>query len=104
MAGGAGRIAVLAAAAGWALAAGAAHADALSSPSMTPPLAANPSPLSVDAGPLGKLYVSGAVSALGLEQSVPAPGDFETRGDISNAQVILQTTSGPVQFYVQVGA
>ncbi len=77
-------------------------------PSMTAPLSANATPPSVDGGPLGKIYVSGQVTGLGLTQSNPAPSAYPGNGasllDLSNAQVELQTTSGPVQFYVQAGA
>lgn len=82
-----------------------ALADALGSPSMTPPLSANANPLSVDAGGvLGKIYVTGAVSGIGMVQSDHVPGDHDALVDLSNAQLFIQTTSGPVQFFVQVGA
>ena len=90
------------------LTAGAAHADPLSSPSFAGPLAPNPSPLSVDAGPFGQVYVSGQLTGLGLVQShtTPAPGtrNADSLLDLSNGQVEIQTTSGPLQFYVQAGA
>ena len=41
---------------------------AMSTPSMTFPLAANPTPLSLDAGPLGNVYITGALTGLGLTQ------------------------------------
>jgi len=85
-----------------------ARADALAMPSMTPPLAANASPASFDGGPLGKIYLSGQVSALGLAQNhatpTPYSGDSAELSDVSNAQVEVQSTSGPVQVYVQAGA
>jgi Putative beta-barrel porin-2, OmpL-like. bbp2 len=75
------------------------------------PLANNPNPLSVDAGPIGKVYISGALSGIALTQSNRAPttaflGDTEKSqyGDLSNAQVILQKVDGLVQFYVQGGS
>jgi len=73
-------------------------------PSLTGPLKANGEPLHVDAGPFGTVYISGAVSALGLAQNHPFPIDGDTRLDLSNGQVIAQTTEGVVQFYVQAGA
>lgn len=73
-------------------------------PSMTGPLKANGHPLHVDAGPLGEIYITGAVSGLALAQDHKLPGDKSTRLDLSNAHVIAQTTEGPVQFYVQAGA
>jgi hypothetical protein len=83
-------------------------ADALSTPSMTAPLSANASPASFDGGPLGKVFVTGQLSGLGLVQSnhapSPFPGNSPSLLDLSNAQVEVQTTSGPVQFYVQAGA
>jgi hypothetical protein len=79
-------------------------ADPLATPSMTPPLAANPNPVSTDAGGLlGKIYVTGAVTGLGMVQSDHVPRDHDTIGDASNAQVFIQTTSGPVQFFVELG-
>ncbi len=85
-----------------------AYADALAMPSMTPPLSANAAPASVNGGPLGKVYVSGQVTGLAMGQSNPAlsayPGNGASLLDLSNAQVELQTTSGPVQFYIQAGA
>lgn len=73
-------------------------------PSLNGPLKANPDPLHADAGPLGNLYVTGAVSGIGLAQSNHFPGDENTRFDISNAHLILQTAEGPVQVYAQLGA
>lgn len=71
---------------------------------MTGPLHLNSDPLNVDGGPLGKVYISGVISGLGLAQNNHFPGDEDTRFDISNGQVIAQTVDGPVQFYVQAGA
>src|SRR5437762_356483 len=42
---------------------------AMTTPAMAGPLAANPNPISFDAGPLGPVYVTGAISALGLWQN-----------------------------------
>lgn len=81
----------------------AAHADPLAAPAMTAPLSANASPISFDAGPLGKLYVGGQVTGLGLSQDHAIPGDHENYGDVSNAQVEIQKTDGVFQFYVQAG-
>ncbi len=80
-----------------------AHADALASPAMTPPLAANPTPLSVDAGPLGKVFVSGQVTGVALAQDHQVPGDHQDSVDFTNAQVEIQKTDGAFQFYVQAG-
>ena len=72
-------------------------------PSMTGPLKANPDPLHIDGGPLGPVYVSGVISGLGLVQDNHFPGDRKSRIDLSNGQVIVQTTQGVVQFYAQAG-
>jgi len=80
-----------------------AHADALSTPSMSGPLAANASPTSFDVGDLGKIYVTGVVSGLAMGQTNHVPGDKDYLADFSNAQVSVQKTDGVVQFYAQVG-
>lgn len=50
------------------LGASAAHADALSTPAMTPPLSANPNPTSVEiAG--SKIYLTGQLTGVGLWQN-----------------------------------
>ena len=73
------------------------------------PLSNNPNPLSIDAGPIGKVYVSGALSGIALTQSNRNATTFfydnekSQYGDLSNAQVILQKVDGLVQFYVQGG-
>ena len=72
-------------------------------PSMTGPMHANSNPLHVDGGPFGPVYVSGVISGLGLAQDHPFPGDHKSRVDLSNGQVIVQTTQGVVQFYAQAG-
>jgi hypothetical protein len=72
-------------------------------PSMTGPLKANSDPLHVDGGPLGPIYISGVISGLGLTQSNHFPGERSSRIDLSNGQVIVQTTQGLVQFYAQAG-
>jgi Putative beta-barrel porin-2, OmpL-like. bbp2 len=78
---------------------------ALSTPAMSSSLSANANPISVDTGPLGKIYFSGQFSALGLWQDNAAPGDNDKgKADISNAQIEVQKTDGVVQFYVQAGA
>lgn len=73
-------------------------------PIMLGPLVANPNPINYEVGPLGRVYVSGILSGLGLLQNNAFPGDDESRADISNAQVIVQKPDGLVQFYVQAGA
>ena len=78
------------------------------------PLSNNPNPLSVDAGPIGKVYISGALSGIAFSQNHrgAATTGLDLFGkqqnsdyaDISNAQVILQKVDGLVQFYVQGGS
>ena len=77
-------------------------ADTLSTPSMSGPLALNSNPYNIDT-PLGKIYASGIASGLGLAQTNHVPHDENGLLDISNAQLMIQKTDGPVQFYVQGG-
>ncbi len=72
-------------------------------PSMAGPLALNPNPYSINLGPLGKQYVTGVLSGLGLVQDHTAPGDEQSRLDVSNGQIILTKIDGVLQYYVQVG-
>ncbi|MGH6890136.1 MAG: outer membrane beta-barrel protein [Rhizomicrobium sp.] len=83
---------------------GGARAQALSTPAIAGPLAGNPNPLSLDAGPLGKIDLSGVVSGLALWQDNSVPGDRALRADIGNGQVVVQKADGLLQFYVQAGA
>ena len=71
---------------------------------MNGPLSMNVSPTQFDAGPLGTVYVTGAVSGMGMLQNNAAAGDDDAQIDLTNGQVFIQTTEGPVQFFVQVGA
>jgi hypothetical protein len=85
------------------------QANPMPYPSMTAPLAANPNPAVFDAGPLGKVMVDGVISGLAFYQSSPQVDGFgnqtkEGVADLSNGQVIINKTDGPVQFYIQAGA
>jgi hypothetical protein len=77
-------------------------------PGMSAGLAANPNPANFDAGPLGKITVDGVVSGVGFWQSNPT-SDFYGRlnrdgyADLSNGQVIINKSTGVLQFYVQAG-
>src|SRR5262245_29649096 len=73
-------------------------------PAITRPLVANPKPANYDAGPLGKVYVTGVVSAFGQWQNHALPIDREWNIDVSNAQIFLNKTDGWFQYFVQVGA
>jgi hypothetical protein len=113
------KLAALASVAGLALvAAGAARADdtpapaaaaapagptALASPAMSASLSSNADPLSADLGPLGKIWVSGQVSAFGLTETAAASQSQKRKGDVSNLQIEIQKTDGVFQFYVQAG-
>lgn len=83
--------------------AGAAMAEPMSTPAMSAPLAANPEPSVVDAGPLGKIHVTGAVTGIGYLQNNELAGDKESRADFSNAQVFIQKAEGLFQFFIQAG-
>ena len=76
----------------------------LGTPAMSGPLAANTSPAKFDAGPLGEIFVTGAVSGYGQWQDNVAPGDKAGQFDLSNGQVFVQKTDGIVQFFAEVGA
>ena len=73
-------------------------------PAMSSTLSLNSTPYSFNAGPLGKIYVTGIGSGLGIAQDNTVPGDKDVRADISNAQVIIQKVDGMFQFVVDVGA
>ena len=82
-----------------------AKADAPPMPSMTGPLAGNSNPLSFDTdSALGKVYVTGAATAIGLEQSHAVVNNKNSYADVSNAQLFVQNTDGPVQFFLEGGA
>jgi hypothetical protein len=75
-------------------------------PAMAGPLVANPNPMSFDGGPLGKVYLTGALTGIGLFQNdpgIPPIGDHHSRVDLSSGLVQLQNTEGMFQFFVQAG-
>jgi hypothetical protein len=81
-------------------------ANAMTTPAMTGPLVANPNPFAIPpVGPLGPIYINGAISGMGLFQSSPETylGDHSTNFDITNGLVSAQNTTGPFQFFVQAG-
>jgi len=86
-----------------ALSPAAGSADPLSQPSTGPTLSGNANPFSVDAGPLGKVYVSGVLSGLAMVQTDHSDFDRSNLADLSNGQVFIQTTSGPIQFFIDAG-
>jgi hypothetical protein len=77
---------------------------AMTTPAMNGPLVANPKPLSFDAGPLGPVYLTGAVSGLGLWQNNISPGDQHSLASLSNGQFFFQKPEGLFQYFVEVGA
>ncbi len=85
-----------------------AVADPVASPGFSGPLAPNAHPIVVNAGPFGDVTVTGQVSGIALAQShvtsTPGTVNSDTAADVSNAQVEIQTTTGPLQLYVQAGA
>src|SRR4051812_24975750 len=72
-------------------------------PSMSGPLQ-TAIPHTFEAGPFGKLAVTGIVSGMGLVQGNHIPGDNQTHWELSNGQIFLQKTTGWWQFYLQAGA
>ncbi|MFT0875918.1 outer membrane beta-barrel protein [Rhodopseudomonas sp. G2_2311] len=85
-----------------------ANADPLPSPSFSGPLVPNPQPFTVDAGPFGSVAITGQVSGIGTLQTnanhAGGIGNQDGFVDLSNGQIEIQTTQGPLQFYVQAGA
>jgi hypothetical protein len=77
---------------------------AMTVPTMTGPLAANPNPINFEAGPLGPVYLTGVVSPLLMWQNNPFPGDQRSLASLSNGQFIFQKTEGLFQYFVQAGA
>ncbi len=72
-------------------------------PAFVGALTANPKPLSYDAGPLGKVYVTGVASGFAQWQTNVAPGDYGGQRDLSNGQIFINKPDGLVQFFLQVG-
>ena len=65
-----------------------------------------PEAINFSGGPLGTLSAEGVLSAAGTWQSNPAAygTDRHTRLDITNAEMILQKTTGLVQFFAMAGS
>jgi hypothetical protein len=75
----------------------------LSTPSITGPMQAAP-PITLDAGPLGKLSLNGVISGFGLVQGNHIAGDSTGQAALSDGQLFIQKADGWWQFYVQAGA
>jgi hypothetical protein len=82
----------------------AAPTSPVSTPSMEGPLAINVKPESFDIPDFGKIYVSGAVTAIGLGDSPTFFGEKSAIADVSNAQVFIQKVDGAFQFFIDAGA
>lgn len=83
-------------------------ANPMATPAMAGPIAANPNPYSVDLGPvLGKVYITGALTGLGLTQNNSTtggnPANRDSEADLSNGMVDIQKTDGLVQYFIQAG-
>src|SRR5438067_1906086 len=83
--------------------AGAPAPAALASPQMMAPLTANPDPMKFEAGPVGNVFVTGALTGLAQWQSNPVRADRTAQADLSNAQVFVQKNDGLFQFFVEAG-
>jgi hypothetical protein len=60
-------------------------------------------PISLNIAQIENIQFHAVASGIGMAQTNPASGDFNSLVDISNAQLILQKNSGLVQFYIQSG-
>jgi hypothetical protein len=81
----------------------AAPTSPVSTPSMEGPLAVNVKPESFDVPDFGKIYVSGAVTAIALADTPYATGEKGAYADLSNAQVFVQKVDGAFQFFLDAG-
>src|SRR5215471_98542 len=68
------------------------------------PAGSQPETHQFDAGPLGPVYLTGAVSGLGLWQNNKFPDQQHAQASLSNGQVFMQKTEGLFQYYLDVGA
>jgi hypothetical protein len=71
---------------------------------MEGPLTVNVKPESFDIPDFGKIYVSGAVTAIALADTPQFYGEKSAIADISNAQVFIQKVDGAFQFFLDAGA
>jgi hypothetical protein len=54
--------------------------------------------------PWGTIYLTGAVTGLGMFQSDPVASDHKNHFDLSNGQISIQKTEGLFQFFAQAAA
>jgi hypothetical protein len=76
-------------------------------PALQPPVAvtlsANPKPARFDAGPLGPVYLTSAISGFAQVQSNVTTVDRVRHYDLDNAQLFLNKQDGEWQFFLQAG-
>ncbi len=82
--------------------------NAMTTPAMAGPIAANPNPCNVDLGDwLGKTYVTGELTGMAFGQTNPTPGGFPANrnwdADLTNGMVQVQKTDGLFQYFIQAG-
>jgi hypothetical protein len=82
----------------------AAPTSPVSTPSMEGPLTVNLKPESFDIPDFGKIYVSGALTGIGLADGPVFAGEKNAIADVSNAQVFVQKVDGAFQFFLDAGA
>jgi hypothetical protein len=70
---------------------------------MSGPLALNAKPLNLDLGSLGKWYIGGVASGLGLWQN-DVPENDRYLADLSNGQMFIGKPDGLVRVFAQIGA
>ena len=70
---------------------------------LTGPLSWQP-PATFDAGPFGKLSVSGILTGFAQFQNNSVPSDNSSQATMTNGQVFIQKADGNFQWYVQAGA
>jgi len=70
---------------------------------MEGPLAVNLKPESFDVPDFGKIYVSGAVTAIALADTPYPSSEKGAYADLSNAQVFVQKVDGAFQFFLDAG-
>lgn len=71
---------------------------------MEGPLSVNVKPESFDIPDFGKIYVSGALTAIAFADTPLFPGEKNGYADISNAQIFVQKVDGAFQFFIDAGA
>jgi len=60
-------------------------------------------PINFNIAQIESIQFQALATGIGMAQTNPASGDFNSLVDIANAQLIVQKSSGLVQFYIQGG-